>query len=187
MLNPERLLGHLLSGGMRGRRVRNRAALGVGLLGVAMAAYEHFSESKKASETGPSAGQLPPGPPPPPAEVSETESEKAILIIQAMIAAAHADGELDEIERLNILDRTEKAGLSSQEQALIAQELNHPVDMDQLATAAQHLGVIGQVYAVSLATIENDTPQEEMYLQQLADALGLPPDRVMRIHEELGV
>lgn len=193
MLNPERLLGHMLSGGMHSRRIRNRAALGVGLLGVAIAAFEHFSDDRKSNAASTPADAPPPPPtdtggppPPPPAEVSETESEEAILLIQAMVAAAHADGHVDDAESMRIMERTREAGLSPQEQSLMAQELSNPVEIDQLISAAIHYGIQGQVYAVSLMAIDKDSDAEDDYLARLADGLELNPDRVMRIHQELG-
>ena len=57
MIDANRLLGSLLSSGMNSRdsglggfgSMRNQASLGLGLLGAAFAAFEHFSEQRKSS------------------------------------------------------------------------------------------------------------------------------------------
>ena len=70
MFNPERLLGQLLQSGLsgglgRGRKRRRggsllgglstgtKAQLGMGLLGVAIAAYEHYSKQGGAAASSP--------------------------------------------------------------------------------------------------------------------------------------
>src|SRR5829696_8443292 len=92
MFDPERLLGQMLGGALgggfgndRGRRSSGfmgagtaaKAQLGIGLLGIAMAAYEHYSQNKTATpvasgsasgfgSASPSAAQPAAMPPPPP-------------------------------------------------------------------------------------------------------------------------
>jgi len=103
-----------------------------------------------------------------------------------MVAAAHADGHLDAAERQRIEARCAEAGLSPQERSLLEQEIGHPVDMDQLASAARLHGIEGSLYAVSLAAIDPDSEAERSYLVRLGRALELDPDRIQRIHDELG-
>ncbi len=208
MLNPERLLGQLVSGGFSGRRRRGvgKLAAGMGLLGVAMAAYEHFSEQKKSQQPaahamGPGAtsgsgrlhsgahaappAQQPGPPPPPPPAKHETDAEKSILLIQSMIAAAAADGMLDDEEREHILGRVKQANLSPEERALLQSEVNNPVDMASLVSAAQHYQIEGQVYAAALLAVEIDTPEEREYFQALAQGLGLSASQTEQIHSTL--
>jgi uncharacterized membrane protein YebE (DUF533 family) len=62
MFNPEKLLGGLMASGLgRGSRFGTKAAVGMGILGVAMAAAEHFMEKDRRSQ-----GMSDPGAPPPP-------------------------------------------------------------------------------------------------------------------------
>lgn len=70
MFNPERILGHLLRGSLRGAvhedmSWASKAGLGMGVLGVAMAAFEHFSEQSNQSSASPSGPAGPPPVPPP--------------------------------------------------------------------------------------------------------------------------
>jgi hypothetical protein len=82
MFNPEKLLGGLLRGSSRGGiGTGTKAAIGMGLLGVAMEAAEHFMNQSKnpPGKTGPppggptaSAGTGAPPPPPPPGSGAAT-------------------------------------------------------------------------------------------------------------------
>ena len=52
MFNPEKLLGQLLSSGMGGGRksgMGTKMGLGMGAIGIAMAAYEHFNKQQNSS------------------------------------------------------------------------------------------------------------------------------------------
>jgi len=181
MLNPQRLLGQLLSGGLSRRRYGSggKAMLGLGALGVAFAAYEHFSNQKSTQATPAD------GPPPPPPADRESDSEKAILLIQTMIAAAHADGMVDAQEQSRILERCQSAGLSQAEQALLKAEIQNPVDLDSLCSAAQHFRIEGQVYAAALLAVDIDNSKEETFLNEMANTLGLSTDRVIKIRRKL--
>ena len=52
-MDAERLLGSLLTGGLRrGTRGVNKAALAIGAIGVAMAAWEHYQQQQRSSSGG---------------------------------------------------------------------------------------------------------------------------------------
>lgn len=63
-MDPQRLLGSLLSGALGRRRLPSQAtmAVGMGAVGLAIAAWEHFSQQKG---TGASPPPMPPSVPPP--------------------------------------------------------------------------------------------------------------------------
>ena len=99
----------------------NEGKLLVGLLGVAVAAYEHYSKSNAGTGAASVPGAVPPPPPrslpgqsasrpqvPPPVPGSSmgaspggasTLDPHALLLLRAMVASAYADGVLDEEER----------------------------------------------------------------------------------------
>jgi|GEM_PF-4458289 len=64
-MDPERLLASLVKSTLLGRRMptSTKVALGVGALGIALAAIEHVSEKKASGGTA--AGAVPPPPPGP--------------------------------------------------------------------------------------------------------------------------
>lgn len=219
MFNPERLLGVLLRSGMRrrsglGSLVSGGAALG--LVGVAMAAVEHYmSRSQQTvSSAGtppmappadrgsaPGAGPVPPPPPdhaamppPPPGGADnpvplpvDRQQSDAVFLIRAMIAAANADGTIDAQERANILGKLKSVQLSEEEHRFIVRELLEPRDMQSIVTAVTSVEQARQVYLVSVLAIEVDTDEELDYLRNLAQNLQLDQDTIAAIHEQAGV
>ncbi|MDC8015720.1 tellurite resistance TerB family protein [Tahibacter soli] len=200
MFDPERLLGQMLSGslgnifGGRGRSLLGgdlggKTALGMGALGVAIAAYEHYTESQKQPASGgppppppPSAG--PPPPPPPTRAATPTTQAKddALLLVRTMIAAAAADGRIDDDERQAILSRA--AGIDADERRLLETELASPRTPAQIA-AATRPGFAPQVYAAALLAVRVDTLEESDWLEQLGFALGLDGGTRAQIAQQL--
>lgn len=211
MFNPEKLLGQLLGDSMSGqlggkRRARgsggmfggisgtSKAQLGIGLLGIAMAAYQHYQQPAPAPSPLAGGGPPPPPgssgtvpPPPPPAEPASPERlAQAMHLLRAMITAAHADGLIDGGEREAILGRARQAGLGDEDLRALDAEIRAPFTLEQLAVRtapAQR----SEVYAAALLTIGADTPDERAFLDRLAAALPLEPAARRDIHTQLGI
>jgi uncharacterized membrane protein YebE (DUF533 family) len=214
MFDPERLLGQMIGGalggafgGRRGRRtsgfstgdIAGKAQLGVGLLGIAMAAWEHYSAQRPGA--GPAAGSTPPPPPrqsatsasgiaspppPPPPPPADPRVRDMTLMVQAMIAAAAADGRIDDEERNGVLARAESAGLSASTRAFLQRELESPSGVEAIVAAARP-EIAGDLYAASAFAISIDTDAERAYLDRLAAGLGLSPQARATIHQQLGL
>jgi uncharacterized membrane protein YebE (DUF533 family) len=148
----------------------------------------------------PSAPPLPSGgtaaaPPPPPSTMpagpsaidDSEEGRDAVLLIRAMIAAANADGVIDQEERNRILGKLETVDLSEQEHSFVVRELLSPADMDNIVTAVTSREMGKQVYMVSLLAIEVDTDAERTYINTLAQRLGLEETDINDIHRKLGI
>lgn len=141
----------------------------------------------------PSAPPLPPGgtavaPPPPagPPGVDDSEGgQDAVLLIRAMIAAANADGVIDQDERNRILGKLETVDLSDQEHSFVVRELLSPVGMENIVTGVKSQEMAKQVYTVSLLAIEVDTDAERTYINTLAQRLGLDESDINDIHRKL--
>ncbi len=218
MFNAERLLGSLLSNalgqGLTGRVSKsrrhggglksmagslisqNKTAIGMGLLGLAVGAFEHFTQNQnpQASATPPrsggsnpvapmpqAGGGVPAHPPvnwtPPPLPSNPApeaaSNEDALLLIRAMIAAANADHAVDDVERHAILEKVTASGLGAEERSFIEEELSHPLDLRALVSQVKSPEMAEQVYAASVLALEVDSDAERNYLQRLASALNL--------------
>jgi len=195
-MNAERLLGSLLTGSAR-RSMPGKAAVGMGLLGVAIAAFEHFSEQQRAP--APAGPPLPPTPPratpPPPPGASpagpppapRSTADQAVLLIRAMIAAASADGAVDVEERRRVLARVTSAGLGQAEREFLERELDAPRPLAEVLGGVTSTELAEQVYVVSLLAVDIDTEPERAYLRELALRLALDDAAVSRLHRMLGV
>lgn len=218
MLDTERLLGNLLTGtlsralGGRGASVLrtgvlgSRASVGLGLLGVAMAAFEHYQQANSATTMPPPAPlpasrAVPPPPPavashalpPPPPIVSSiaqsphgadaaTRQADARLLIRAMIAAAQADGRIDADERKRIAQAT--TGLTDDERAFLDAELATAHTIETLVVASRP-EIAADVYAAAAHAIVADSDAERAWLARLGDALHVDAPLRDRIEQAM--
>jgi len=218
MFNPERILGQLLTSGLGSRRGSRRstqsgilgnigtASMGMGLLGVAVAAFEHFNDkSETATATTPpttpgQAGMAPPPPPPtasagtnqtpppPPSNTTITPTQPitaALVVLRVMIAAANADGVIDDNERAAILQHGGN-NLSPNDQQGLIQELNQPQTLSTLLPLidSEHAA---DCYAAAVLTMATASPAEQDFLDQLAAGIKLDGPSRQTIHQQLGV
>lgn len=229
MFDAEKLLGALLGSGLdrhgQGSALDSLGGLGqlgglaspgkqtlaMGLLGVAVAAFEHFTENRsQAPSSGAAPGsapgippQPPAAPPPPPgaaisagpppsappaappaapAAASEPGQDEALLYLRGMIAAAAADGRIDAQERGKIIGQLDRSGLDSEEHDFLVREMRQPADIDALVQAVQTPQQALNLYVCSLLAIEVDTEAERDYLRRLAQGLRLSPERLSAVH-----
>ncbi len=132
------------------------------------------------SETGNAA--LPqPAPAALPEPVSGDSSETSLLIIRAMIAAAAADGRIDEGERARILDILKRSGIDGEGVELVEAELNRPATPAELAAAVKTPEMAVQVYSAVRRIITPNTVEERIFLAHLSGALGLDQRLVAQI------
>lgn len=108
------------------------------------------------------------------------------LIVRAMIAAAKADGVIDEQENARILGKVGEDGVTEAERQLVDEELRRPADMAALVAEVPNQVVAAEVYSASLLAINVDTEKEENYLRELAKLLGLDAAAVARLHQLTG-
>jgi uncharacterized membrane protein YebE (DUF533 family) len=90
-----------------------------------------------------------------------------------MIAAANADGFIDQNERGQIADKLKSLDLSPEESSFIIRELLSPATLQDILAQVNDQKTAEQVYTVSLMAIKVDTEEEEEYMDELAKGLGL--------------
>jgi uncharacterized membrane protein YebE (DUF533 family) len=126
----------------------------------------------------------------PEAGPSSPEEEKrhqlGKLLIRAMVAAANWDGHIDEEERGRIIRRMAELDLSQEEKAFLELEMKSPITMERLTAKVDSHQTARQVYVASLLAVDVDTAEEVVYLNRLAQALGMDLDEVEQIQDELG-
>lgn len=104
-----------------------------------------------------------------------------------MIAAANADGAIDQEERQRILDKFRDADLSAEEHTFLINELFAPASLEGIVSQISTEAMARQVYTVSLLAITVDTDAERAYLQTLGQRLGLSPADRDSMHRALGI
>ncbi|MBU3029603.1 tellurite resistance TerB family protein [Paracoccus marinaquae] len=120
-------------------------------------------------------------------EVAPTPEQNAVagLMLRAMIQAAKSDGKIDEEEKQRLLGHLGD-GLDDEERRFIGEQMAAPIDPQALAREVPQ-GLEPQVYLMSLMAIDFDNQREAEYLHGLAQALGIDPQIVNRIHQQVGV
>lgn len=122
-----------------------------------------------------------------PAEKEKLEREAA-LILQAMINAAKADGQIDQAEVDRIVGRLGEMGIDREAQEFLIAEMRKPMETDALVNAAAgRPGLGAQLYAASLLAIEVDTPAERAYLKHLGGRFGLKPETLSALEDTVGM
>jgi len=161
-------------------KIGGLAAIG----GLAYKAYQNYQNGKSPEVT---TGQEPELPPPPadtsfhPSQMPEGETEFALVLIRAMIAAAKADGHIDDEERGKIGDRLALSGMDAEAGQFLNAELANSASMDDLVAAAKTDAQKVELYTASRLAVSTDTRAERGYLDLLAGRLNLPDNLVEHI------
>lgn len=166
-------LGGLVLGTKTGRAMAGSAAR-IGALaligGLAYKAFQNYQSGRPLITGAMPAEVAPQGSGFEPAAVT---NESAALYIRAMIAAAAADGRIDAAEQAKILGGLKQAGVDAEAEAFLANELNNPASVEDLAGAVTSPEEAVQLYTAARMAIEPDTRGEQAYLASLAAALGV--------------
>jgi len=200
MFDAQKLLGHVLKdalagqGGGSSRRRRRQSAtglprgleskVGMGLLALAVAAFEHFSQAQSPTGRGRAARGA--GTRPGPRRPSPGQGGQALNWLRGMVAAANADGAIDAEERGAILERARDAGLDAAETAALQAEFAAPLTLAQVL-ARTPAALREETYVAALVGMTADTEAETRFLDELANGLDLDAAAQQRIRQQVGL
>lgn len=178
------LLGVLLSGNARLMVGSGIRAGGAALIGsLAYRAYADWQAGREGSGAGTGAGVTPRALT---ARSFDPDDAVAERLLQAMVAAAKSDGHVTPQERRVIEVKLARMDLEAEAQALIAAELDSPLDAGRIAGLARNEAEAVEIYAASLLVVDAAGAAEAGYLAMLAARLGLEPDLVAQVHAHAG-
>ncbi|WP_158107112.1 tellurite resistance TerB family protein [Vibrio furnissii] len=173
-------------------------ALGGGLLGVLMGSKKSKKLGKSALKIGGAAalGALAykvyndwqakqPASAPPAATFDEHNPRHELLILKAMIAAAKADGHVDEHEMAHINQAVQQLGADAGVQTLIELELKKPLDPADIARLAQTPAQAAELYLASCLIVDEQSFMEKAYLSELAKQLRLDDALIAELHQQV--
>lgn len=151
-------------------KIGGAAALG----GVAYKVYRDW-QAKRGNSSAESAAL--------PSDTATAEAQIAheALIAKAMIAAAKADGHVDEQESEKIRQTLASLQANGEVQLLFLQELSKPLDVGEIAKLARTPEQAAEVYLASLLMTDGNNFMERAYLDELARQLALAPDLVQQL------
>lgn len=183
------LMGLLFTKGGRkimgtGAKVGGAALIG----GLAYKAWTDWQAGKAAEATAPTEPAALPSPegtaflPSDPAAADDLSTR----LLQAMVAAAKADGHVTPDERARIESTLPQLGLGPEAEQLIVAELAAPLDVRRVAALSRSPEEAAEIYAASLLVVDEQSLEEKGYLAMLSAALGLEEGLVKHIHAKAG-
>lgn len=165
-------LGMLL-GSKSGRRLGGKAVTYGGLAALGMLAYKAYGnwQAQQAGAAGTGARQAEPKtvdrlPP-------EQVEEHSRGILRALVAAAKADGHVDDQERKMIEAEFAQLTGDPELQHWLEAELNKPLDPVEVAAAATTPEMASEMYLASVLMVDEEHFMERAYLDELARQLKL--------------
>ncbi|NWO55757.1 tellurite resistance TerB family protein [Chromohalobacter israelensis] len=114
----------------------------------------------------------------------EYQERRSLELLQAMIMAARADGHIDEQEQALITEQIDALGADDEMHRWVEQQLKAPLDAQALAREADSPQAAREMYLISVAVIDETTPMERAWLDQLASELGLSPEMAAELERQ---
>jgi uncharacterized membrane protein YebE (DUF533 family) len=108
-----------------------------------------------------------------------------LAIIRAMIAAAKADGAMDDAEMQKIMGHVEQGGMSNDEKMLLMREMASAHDVATIASGAATPEEAAEIYLAALLVCDSQCAAEQQFLSRLAAALRLEPAFAQNLQREL--
>ncbi|OLU23582.1 hypothetical protein BVH03_21145 [Pseudomonas sp. PA15(2017)] len=160
----------MLLGNKRVRKVGGTVAIYGGLAALGVIAYKAYG-NWQAKQAGAPKGE--------PQTIDRLPAPEAELhsqsILKALVAAAKADGHVDERERELIEGEFSKLASDSETQRWLHAELNKPLDPADVARAASTPEMAAEMYVASVLMVDEEHFMERAYLDELARHLKLDP------------
>jgi uncharacterized membrane protein YebE (DUF533 family) len=167
----------LLLGSQRGRRVGGKALKYGSVAAIGALAWKAYQDHQ-ANQANPAA----PAPGAPAARPARFDALPAPemeghgrAMLKAMIAAAKADGHMDERERELVQTELGRIGADDATRRWVDDELRRPIDPADVAAAATTPEQAAELYLASLLVVDETTTMERAYLDELARQLQLAP------------
>jgi len=178
------LLGGLLggSGGSAGGFAQGRSAGGsnyAALASLGMMAFQAYQSWQRSQAAAPQAALRTVD------QLSGPEVEgHSHAILRALIAAAKADGRVDEQEQQLIYAEIKRQTSDPQLQQWLDEEVGKPLDAAEVARSAQDPAMAAEMYLASVMLVDDQQDAERAYLDELAAALQLDPALQLQLEQQ---
>jgi uncharacterized membrane protein YebE (DUF533 family) len=172
----------LLLGNKKVRKVGGKVALYGGLAALGVIAYKAYGNWNAQKGTAPQSepqtlDRLPPA-------QAEQHSQ---AILKALVAAAKADGHIDDRERQLIEGEFTKLDNDQELNHWLHAELNKPLDPTDVARAASTPEMAAEMYVASVMMVDEENFMEKSYLDELARQLKLEPGLKVELERQVRV
>jgi len=163
--------------GTKGGRSLTGTAIKVGgLAALGTAAYKGYQNWKNTGDVMTSVHEL---------EDSAAE-QRGLLLIEAMVAAASADGRIDDEEHSQIKHQILEMHLPGEMAVTLENIIDSPLSADELAQKVSSPTEASEVYlATRLLIDDNSSAQEKRYRDSLVAALGMSGELVAALEAQV--
>ncbi|WP_282358191.1 tellurite resistance TerB family protein [Pseudomonas sp. PS01303] len=170
----------LLLGNKKVRKVGGKVAIYGGLAALGVLAYKAYGNYNAQKGTAPqrepqTLDRLPPA----------QAEEHSQAILKALVAAAKADGHIDDRERQLIEGEFTKLDNDQELQHWLHAELNKPLDPTDVARAASTPEMAAEMYIASVMLVDEENFMEKSYLDELARQLKLEPGLKIELEKQV--
>ncbi|MFJ2539714.1 tellurite resistance TerB family protein [Pseudomonas sp. NPDC087614] len=170
----------LLLGNKKVRKVGGKVAIYGGLAALGVLAYKAYGNYNAQKGTAPQTepqtlDRVPPA-------QAEQHSQ---AILKALVAAAKADGHIDDRERQLIEGEFTKLDNDQELQHWLHAELNKPLDPTDVARAASTPEMAAEMYVASVMMVDEENFMEKSYLDELARQLKLEPGLKVELERQV--
>ncbi|MCU0969243.1 MAG: tellurite resistance TerB family protein [Rubrivivax sp.] len=169
----------LLLGTKRGRNVGGKALKYGSAAALGAFAFKVYQDWQARQAAAPAAGAATaasrPAPPSFAALPAPQVEQHSQAMLKAMIAAAKADGHMDERERDLVEAELHRLEADPSLRRWVDDELRRPVDPADVARSAASPEMGAEIYLASLLVVDETTVMERAYLDELARQLRLDP------------
>ncbi|MBL8263322.1 MAG: tellurite resistance TerB family protein [Xanthomonadaceae bacterium] len=174
----------LLLGNRKARKMGGKVAVYGGLAALGVMAYKAYGEYQK--QKGGSTGTVGASPASSPAALPPPDVEShSQAILKALIAAAKADGHVDDRERELIEGEFRRIDADPQTQQWLHAELQKPLDPAEIARAATTPALASEMYLASLLAADEQNFMERAYLDELARQLKIDDSLKAKLEQQL--
>lgn len=116
--------------------------------------------------------------------VNNQQQSFELILMKAMIAAAKADGHIDNQEQQRIFQAVQKMNLSAEEKGLLFDCMQQDISVEELAASTSSIELKAEIYLASCLIIEPDHASEREYLNRLVRALELPDELAFQLEQQ---
>jgi uncharacterized membrane protein YebE (DUF533 family) len=170
----------VLMGSKKARKIGGTALKYGGLAALGLVAYKAFNTWQQNNASTVQVQQ--------PRTVDRIPASEAEFhgkaVLRAIIAAAKADGHVDDRERQLIDESIAQLTDDRELQFWVDQELRKPMDPAEIATSATTPEIGAEMYLASLLMVDEENFMERAYLDELARKLNFEPSFKMELERQ---
>lgn len=172
----------LLLGSKRVRKLGGNALAYGGMAALGAVAYRAFAEWQR-NQAGQTTVVAPAAFAGERLSAAENETHSQAML-KALVAAAKADGHIDDRERELIEAEIARLDGDPALRAWLDVELRRPLDPAEVARAATTPAIAAEMYLASLLVADDQSPMERLYLDELARQLALDAELKARLEAD---